>query len=328
MKLIITIDTEEDNWDRYSTTENPVGNIKEIPKLQKLFDEFEVKPTYLVTYPVATSKGSIEILKKILEEGKCEIGMHCHPWNTPPFEEEINEFNSMLCNLPERLVHKKLSTLHETICKNFGIVPVSFRAGRFGFGPAVARSLCLLEYQVDTSVTPFVSWEDYQGPNFSEFNPELFNIFFNHQTTTDEKNSLLEVPVTIGFTQDNFKRSIFMMKTLDNKIARKFLLPGLFCRLGLLNRIWLSPEMSDADSMIKLAEQMHKNNYPCLNMTFHSTSLLAGLSKFIHKDKENDFFNNIRKFLMFCSDKDWNSQTLTEFSENISSSADLFSYNN
>ena len=132
-KLILTVDTEEDNWDRYSTTDNPVKNIEKIVSLQKMFDQFGIKPTYLITYPVATNPRSITILKKILKEGKCEIGMHCHPWNTPPFEEEINDINSMLCNLSEELVHKKLTTFHQAIGENFDIVPVSFRSGRWGF---------------------------------------------------------------------------------------------------------------------------------------------------------------------------------------------------
>lgn len=83
MKLIITIDTEEDNWSRYSATDNPVENIERIVPLQQLFDEFGVRPTYLVDYPVATNPKSVSVFKRILEEGKYEIGMHCHPWNTP-----------------------------------------------------------------------------------------------------------------------------------------------------------------------------------------------------------------------------------------------------
>jgi len=99
MHLVVTIDTEEDNWGQYSADSFSIENIKKIPALQEMFDEFSVVPTYLVTYPVATNRESVEILKDILQRGKCEIGMHCHPWSTPPFDEERNSFNSMLCNL-------------------------------------------------------------------------------------------------------------------------------------------------------------------------------------------------------------------------------------
>ena len=121
MKFIVTIDTEEDNWDKYSRSDNPVENLKKIIPLQKIFDRYGVRPTYLISYPVATDPGCIEILKCILDQGRCEIGTHCHPWNTPPFDEEINEHNSMLSNLPESLVLQKLQSLHEVICQNFGV---------------------------------------------------------------------------------------------------------------------------------------------------------------------------------------------------------------
>ena len=117
MYLIVTIDTEEDNWGEYYLPEYSLRNIEEIPKLQDLFNEFNVKPTYLITYPVATNERAVFILKRILDEGKCEIGNHCHPWNTPPFEEERNKFNSMLCNLPMELQYKKIKVLHDL--KNF-----------------------------------------------------------------------------------------------------------------------------------------------------------------------------------------------------------------
>src|SRR3989344_4183211 len=126
MYLIITIDAEEDNWGSFSPTSYTLENIYKIPELQALFDKFNVKPAYLLTYPVATDKKAISIFKKILEHDKCEIGAHCHPWNTPPFEEETSARNSMMCNLSADLQYRKLQNLHETIKNNFGIEPVSF----------------------------------------------------------------------------------------------------------------------------------------------------------------------------------------------------------
>ena len=67
MFLVITIDAEEDNWSRYSATDNPVSNIERLIPLQQLFDEFGIRPTYLVSYPVATNPRSVEILKTILK---------------------------------------------------------------------------------------------------------------------------------------------------------------------------------------------------------------------------------------------------------------------
>jgi len=177
MKLIITIDTEEDNWSRYSVSDNPVSNIKQIIPLQKMFDEYDIKPVYLVSYPVATNKSSVKILKNILDEGRCEIGSHCHPWNTPPYHHnsDIKKHETMLYNLPSHIVHKKLSVLHETIYKNFRTIPISFRAGRWAFGPSVALSLNLLGYRIDSSLTPFIDWRQYGGPDFRAYSTNIFS---------------------------------------------------------------------------------------------------------------------------------------------------------
>ena len=316
MKLIITIDTEEDNWDRYSATDNPVSNIDRIPALQSLFDEFGVRPTYLVTYPVAANPRSVEILKRILDEGKCEIGTHCHPWNTPPFDEKcaITEWDTMLCNLPEEIVHQKLTVLHDTICKNFEIVPVSFRSGRFGFSPAVADSLCRLGYLADTSVTPFINWQSSHGPDYFNFGPEPFRFGPAGLSRNNKKGPLLEVPVTIGFHQTNFHLCRFLIRATGHRLSARINLRGILFCLRLLNQFWLSPEVADADAMIRLARRMEKNKYPALNLTFHSTSLKNGLSPFVksHAD-ENQFFDKIRSFLDHARNAGWESVTLAEF---------------
>ena len=74
MYLIITIDAEEDNWGSFSPTSYTLENIYKIPELQALFDKFNVKPAYLLTYPVATDKKAISIFKKILEQDKNHAG--------------------------------------------------------------------------------------------------------------------------------------------------------------------------------------------------------------------------------------------------------------
>jgi hypothetical protein len=314
MKLIVTIDTEEDNWANYSRTENSVENVERISLLQKLFDQFGIKPTYLVSYPVATSQRSISILRRILDEGKCEIGAHCHPWNTPPFDEEISEYNSMLCNLPEKLQYKKLECLHESICKNFGIVPVVFRAGRWGFGASVARSICRLGYRVDTSLTPYENWAVYRGPDFSGCDPQPFR--FNPDFPLEKKTEgeLLQVPATIGFLQRNYNLCHRLTQFSEAEICRKLHMKGILSRLRLLNKVWLSPEVADADFMVRLARRMIEKRYPCLNMSFHSTSLLAGLSPFVRSmDDEYAFIKKIKDFLIFASESGMECQTLSKF---------------
>lgn len=313
MDLIVTIDTEEDNWEHYSATDNPVENIRKIVRLQSLFDMFGVKPTYLITYPVATNPTSVEILKKILEDGKCEIGMHCHPWNTPPFEEEINAYNSMLCNLPQPLVQQKLRVLHKAICENFDVTPVSFRAGRWGFSSAVAQTLCQLGYRVDTSVCPFVDWGQYHGPDFSCFQLHPYRFHPDDIATPRGNGVLLEIPATVGFLQNNFERCQRWARLTETDFGKKLRLKGILSRLRLLNKVWLSPELASSDDMIRLAHRIRDMNYPCLNMSFHSNSLLASLSPFVQdKAGEEKFIHKIDEFLSFSAGAGFKPVTLSQ----------------
>lgn len=303
MKLIITIDTEEDNWGHYSPTGHTLENIDRIPLLQKLFDDFNVKPTYLISYPVAVNDKCISILREIDKADKCEIGMHCHPWNTPPFDEETNERNSMLCNLPKELQYKKLSILHKTIQKNFGIAPVSFRAGRWGYNRGLAENLYRLGYKVDTSITAYTDWTRYYGPDFSNIAPMPFRYSCESIFQESSNGYLLEVPATIGYLQQNFTLSNYISKLLSKKPINKLRLIGLLNKLHLLNKVLLSPEASDSKSMVRLAKCLIKKDFKFINMFFHSTSLKAGLTDFVKtKDDEKRFFQQIREFLIFTKD--------------------------
>jgi len=300
MHLAVTIDTEEDNWGDYSSASFGVENIKKIPSLQNIFDKYNVVPTYLVTYPVATNTGSVNILKEILQRGKCEIGMHCHPWSTPPFEEERNPYNSMLCNLPYDLQRKKMSVLHEAITQHFGTEPTSFRAGRWGFGLSIAQILNQMGYKVDSSLLAFENWTDYGGPNCSDVSPRAF-IYGNQEgLQTNPQDQLLEIPATAGFAQQNFELCNRAWYLLGGKLMQKLHVRGILARLRVLNKVWLSPETSNSSDLMRLTNAMMRQDCQIINMFFHSTALKAGLSPFVKtKDDEVQFLHRIENFLAF-----------------------------
>ena len=115
MELVVTVDAEEDQWGLAPSGIASATNIQQIPALQKIFNDHHVVPTYLLTYPVAQDEKAAAVFQDLLGAGRCEIGMHCHPWNTPPYQEVMNRYNSMLCNLPASLQLEKLQRLHETL---------------------------------------------------------------------------------------------------------------------------------------------------------------------------------------------------------------------
>jgi|SRR5579884_1006565 len=321
MKLIITIDTEEDNWGDYRPTGATLENIKKIPVLQQLFDDYHVTPTYLITYAVAADEPSVGILKPILDQDRCEIGTHCHPWNTPPFDpshEKSSRRNSMLCNLPFDVQFSKINHLHGTIRKNFGIEPTSFRSGRWGYSEDVARCLYKLGYKVDTSILPYIDWSYEEGPNFSRVSPKPYRCFPETTFKESVNGPLVEIPATIGYLQQNFELCNFFYQRFLQQPLCRLRLAGIFHQLGLLNNIWLSPEPCTGKEMIQLARRMMKKRYPFINMFFHSTALKAGLSHYVKtKEEEQAFLRRIKEFLSFAQGEGIESVKLSQAAEQI-----------
>jgi len=306
MKLVVTIDTEEDQWGRYVVDGHTLNNISQITRLQDLFDEFAVIPTYLITYPVATDKTAVSILSEILQRERCEIGMHCHPWNTPPYGEAMTERNSMLCNLPAELQKEKLTQLHGVIVESFGSVPVSFRAGRWGYGQHAAASLHSLGYKVDTSVLPFVDWSRQYGPNFSDSDPAPYRFHYDHILTAHPSGPMLEVPATIGFaglTSSSFEKANRVHHILTRPPYNRLRAAGMLHRCGVLQKIWLSPENSTGNEMITLAKSMIRKGAQVLNLFFHSPTLQPGLTPFVRNEADRlEFMGRIKIFLRFAAD--------------------------
>lgn len=315
MYFVITIDTEEDNWGDFTSHDYSVENIEKIVTLQEIFDEFKVKPTYLITYPVATNEKSISILKDILDSGRCEIGTHCHPWNTPPYEETRSDYNSMLCNLHPDLQYRKIRTLHEAIIKNFGITPVSFKAGRWGFDRSVVRNIMKLGYMVDSSIAAFTSWTEYHGPDFSDMPPLPYRFSADTDIAPDTAHNgqIIIVPATRGFLQKNHFRSNYIFNFISNSFLGKLKIIGLLDKLNLLNKVWLSPELSPLDQMIKLTKAMEYNSYRFVNLTFHSTVLMNGLTPIVRsKEDKEEFMKRLRGYLLFAHRNGFKPITLSD----------------
>ena len=305
MHLIITIDTEEDAWGCYQPTGHTVENIKYIPILQHLFDEFDAKPTYLITYPVASDDTAIDIFGKILAEEKCEVGTHLHPWNTPPFDEETGPKNSMLCNLPQELQYKKIRSLHEKIREKLAIEPVSFRAGRWGYGQGTAKALHALGYKIDTSILPYTDWSQNFGPDSTFLSPKAFQFACNDIFRESSTPDLFEIPASAGYMKGRFSIANWIWWGATRSVLRHFKAVPILQKLRMFNPpVWLSPETADANQMIQLARNLTKNGYQYLNLFFHSPSLKCGLSPFVRSlSDEKRFLDSIRQFLSYAKNE-------------------------
>jgi hypothetical protein len=320
MYCVVTIDTEEDNWGEYRRQSYSVNNIARLPRLQQLFAERGVRPTYLISHPVATSPSAIELLGAYHERRECEIGTHLHPWNTPPVEEERTVTNSYLSNLPRDLQYRKMKTLHDEITRRFG-VPTSYRSGRWGFSDAVAKNLIRLGYRVDSSILPLSDWTGSNGPDYRQcfHDPFLYRV---DDVAERGSHLLLEVPATVAFLQTARSVAAPLYWWINRTLPSPARVLAVMSRARLLNHISLTPEIQGAPHMIRLARTLLDRGVKVLNVFFHSPTLLPGCAPFVTAESEaTEFLDRIRRVLDFVRSAGVRFVTLSELTaENVGAS--------
>ncbi len=295
--LLVVVDAEaEFDWSRpFSRHSTRVESITEQHRAQAIFERFGIVPTYAIDFAVAADKTAIGILRRFLEDGRCEIGSHLNPWINPPHEETINAYNSYAGNLPPALERDKLSHLTDAIIENLGVRPTVYKAGRFGFGPNTADILEDLGYHVDLSVMPYTNFAADGGPIFSDFD--------SRPTWFGRRQKLLEIPMTCGFSGALAKWGPELFQVLANSTGMRMRLPGVCARLGLLERIRLTPEGVDHAAHRRLTESLLAQECRIFSFTYHSPSLAPGntpyvrdrrdLNEFLHRmDRYFDYFVN------------------------------------
>lgn len=280
--LFVSVDTEEDSWVP-ARSDITIDNIRRLPRLEAFFEKLGVRATYLTTYQVVSRTWASEILRGIHKAGRSEVGGHLHPWNTPPTVESFDPRNTMTGNLPYELQLAKIRCLTRALEAAIGSPPISFRAGRYGLGPDTVRALIRCGYQVDSSVTPLVSWERVDGgPDFSRAPLECHAL--KDERDVQEwgvSGRLVEVPLSLGFSRGPFRLWSRLYSVLNSPVLRALPAVGIAGRLGLPKMIVMSPEMSSAAEMLSLSSQLINQGLRHLQVCLHSPSLLPGLTPYV-----------------------------------------------
>lgn len=313
MFFIISIDVEADNeWGEPGRKGLKLGNIEQLGRFNSLCAKFNIRPSYLLSYPVAASDSSAAFFRGVHKNGGCEIGSHLHSWSTPPLSAMQIKNASFQSDLSLREVREKIQILTATIVSRIGIKPVSFRAGRWGMD---GRSLRILEengYKVDSSVTPSYSWLDIGGPTFvaaklDPYYPDYYNL------CRPGKSTILEVPVSIKFRPEIptlFKKIYFRSPNIVRTALKK---------LGIVYPVWLEPTFTDLKDLISLTRRLKAKGFKVLHMMLHSSSLLAGGSPMsATSEKTEDIFLNLEKFFAFIKDNSHMSVTFSQLFNNLS----------
>jgi hypothetical protein len=307
MYLLVGIDTEGDNqWDAAARARQTFENIYALPRLQALFGRHGVRPTYVITHPVASDQRSGEILRGLLAGGDCEIGAHHHAWETPPCSPEDVARHAYASTLPRDRFDRQLASLTEAITGAVGVRPVSYRSGRFGFSADHVASLERQGYLVESSIAPLFYESHKGGPEFVE--APLRPYFLSYDSATRPGTSdLLEVPVSAALN----RRLPRFIQYAYARAPRPYTTKRLLRALHLVRMRWLRPSYSSLEDMVSLARDLARMEEPVMNLLFHSSEAIVGGSPYNRTQAELDAFcDRLEKFLAVAI-KDLRAQPVT-----------------
>jgi len=297
MFLLVGIDTEGDNqWDAAARAEQRFENIYALPRLHALFARHGVRPTYVITYPVARDDASAHVLRELKRGGDCEIGAHHHVWETPPFSSEDVARHDYAANLPLRQFEAQLASLtgaiEDAVCER----PVSYRSGRFGFSAAHVAALENRGYRIESSVAPLFYEAHKRGPDFVE--APLHPYFLAYDSATRPGTSaVLEIPVSAALNRRVPKR----LQYLYARAPKPYTTRRVLRKLGVAHVRWLRPSYSSLEDMIGLAQDLSTTGQPVLNLLFHSSEAIVGGSPYNRTDGElTAFCDRLERFFDFA----------------------------
>lgn len=294
-QLLVVVDTEEEfDWHAGPRRENTsVQAMAALDRVQTIFNEYGIRPCYVVDYPVASQADGYRLLKQYFLAGQCDIGAHLHPWVNPPFDEALTTVNMYPGNLSPDLERAKLQTLRDTIRRTFGVQPHVYKAGRYGFGPHTETILRDLGFDIDLSACPPVDYRADGGPDYREFGAHPF--WFG-------SDRLLEIPVTGAFVgwAGPVSRPLYELA----QRLKRWHAPGVLSRLSAVDRLMLSPEGFTHKEHRDITESLMARGVRTFTWSFHSPSVMPGKTPYVRTEQElNDFLDGFRRYFDYFFDE-------------------------
>jgi len=291
MKLAITVDVEEEGLfsGHYPRVPPGVANVAQLRRLEFIPREFGFPLTLLVTSQVARDQAACRVLAPWRERHQAEIGVHLHPWNTPPFFPSSEPEPVRAEKIPAEVLRGKLAGLVTQVRQALGVTPRSFRMGRFDGSPKVLGLLPEFGLRVDSSMVPLT--QKRGGPDHFLIPPDPF-----FPDLTPPEPPLLEAPLTLVPVWPGAPPVIY-------RLSRR--LPGswgelLRERFRYLGAAGVQPAWYPLASM-RLAVRWHRaRGGRVLTMFFHSSELQPGATRlFPTEEAVTRFVEKIRAFLTF-----------------------------
>lgn len=292
--LFVIVDTEEEfDWGApLSRDSTGVTAMRHIDRLQRVFSERGIRPTYVVDFPVASQADGFGPLKAFADDSQARIGAHLHPWVNPPFRESVTPQNSFGCSLDAVLEAEKIGILRTAIAESFGRVPAVYKAGRYGFGPSTAAALETFGFSVDVSINPRMNYTSEGGPSFEDADTAPF--FFG------VRRKLLELPCSTDYTGTAGRFAPRLHRAISRPSLEATRIVGLLARLGVVNRIMLSPEGSTLDEMKALTTSLLRRGVRTFSLTMHSPSVEPGCTPYVSSQAQlGQFLDRVAAYCDF-----------------------------
>lgn len=269
LRLHLVVDTEESfDWSGPFRREgHDVRALRALPGFVRRLERWKLVPTCVVTWPVVASAEGRAILAELLASRAIRLGAHLHPWVTPPFEEPLGTRTSYAGNLAPALEAAKLEALGARIGEAFGRAPRVYKAGRYGLGPATARTLDRLGYRIDLSGYPRRDLRGDGGPDYRAMPDRPFRF--------GPGGRLLELPMSCAHVGRLADRPA-LARLLDRPALARLRVSGVLARTGLLERVTLSPEGFTLEEQARLVRTLVARGHRLLCLSLHSPSLAPG----------------------------------------------------
>lgn len=294
--FIITVDTEGDNlWSLKEGEKIKTENSKYILRFQELCEKYEFYPTYLVDYEMAQVDKFVEVFKQKASEGKCEIGMHLHAWNTPPDYEIEKKYMGQpyITEYPKDIVFAKHAFLKVYLEERFSVSILSYRSGRWATNEDLFQVLQELGIIVDCSVAPGISFKNCAGLSVCGGN----NYRLANSNACLIKNKLLEVPMTSMY------RKHFGGKGIKRKL--RCLIKG--------EELWLRPAVADYEKLMRIVNYNKEKDF--LEFMLHSSELMPGGSPYFQDENSIEALFLLLENFFAAISKDYIGMTLKEYAK-------------
>lgn len=272
MYFIITVDTEGDNlWriHRYSDRTiitNRNGNYLE--RFQLLCEKYAFIPTYFVNYEMLSSDAFVELGRYAAKMKLCEIGMHMHAWNSPPYyslqRASGKKYGKPYAGeYPIEILNRKMEFLHEKLEITFGTEITSHRGGRWYLDENILKFLIEHHYMADATVTPGITWKNAYGNsrsgcNYKDVKMRSYEIDRNNILKSG-KSGIMEIPPTI--------EKLLLWDFRQLKRRRRNDVGG---------RYWIRPDGNNLREMILILFKMIYEKKDYIEFMIHSSELMPG----------------------------------------------------